>query len=866
MLKKGKVFLNAILIAFLVAASVQGLFPAGVKAESEAGTENTAKLRILETTDLHSNVMPYDYYQGTDQGIKYGLAKTATLIKAAREEEGVKNSMLFDAGDSIQGNPLATYAAKNLKAGEVHPLFKAMNTLDYDAAIIGNHEFNYGLEYLDRVLEGANFNVINANVYRADNGENYFTPYKILDKTIIDDAGNESTIKVGVIGFVPPQIMNWDKFYLDGKVTVEGITETARKFIPKMKEEGADIIVAIAHSGCDIQEEDDQEAENAVYELTKVPDIDAMLFGHAHTTFPGASGFNNKPEIDNKTGHIHGVPAVEAGKWGDNLGVMDLKLVKEDGKWKADKNASNSKNRPVSVDTPLDQEIVDGVKDMHEATIKYVNEKIGETKQPLFSFFSRVVDDASLHLVNLAQIDYANKWIPLNKPELKGIPVVSAMAPFKNNTNVAVGDLSIKSATDLYNFDNTIKAVKMTGTQVREWLEFSASSFKQIDPTKEEQQDLLDNSFPGYLYDVIDGVKYQVDVTQPRRYDWNKGVLENADSHRIINFKMMDGTPIKDDQTFIVVTNNYRAGGGGKFPGLVDGTAELVLDSTDEIRDILMDYIRDRKVIDLKADNNWSIAPVDGNVTMTFTASAAAKQYLDLVPNINTLGEENGASQTYQLVPSANEEQPVPVKEGWQLEDGHWYFYEDGAAQTGWLKDKTNWYYLGTDGKMLENDWVQDKNVWYYLGKSGKMLENDWVHDKNVWYYLGKSGKMLENGWVHDKNAWYYLGKSGKMLENGWVKDKNVWYYLGKSGKMLGNSWVKDKNVWYYLGKSGKMLENGWVHDKNAWYYLGKSGKMLENSWVQYKNKWYYLKKDGTMAVNTTVQGYKVGADGAWIK
>ncbi|MFZ7946221.1 bifunctional 2',3'-cyclic-nucleotide 2'-phosphodiesterase/3'-nucleotidase [Neobacillus sp. 19] len=837
-----KVFLTAILIAFLVAGSVQGFFPAGVKAASEAGTGNTAELRILETTDLHSNVMPYDYYQGTDQGIKYGLAKTATLIKGARAEK--TNTMLFDAGDSIQGNPLATYAAKNLKEGEVHPLFKAMNTLDYDAAIVGNHEFNYGLPFLDRVLKGVNFDVINANVYRADNGENYFKPFVIKEKTIIDDAGKESTIKVGVIGFVPPQILNWDKFHLDGKVTVEGITKSARKFIPQMKAEGADIIVAIAHSGCDIQEEDQEEAENAVYELTKVPGIDVMLFGHAHSTFPGAKGFDGKEGIDNKTGHIHGVPAVEAGKWGDNLGVMDLKLVQdENGKWTVDKQASNSKNRPVSVDTPLDQEIVAGVKDMHEATIRYVNEKIGETKQPLFSFFSRVADDASLHLVNLAQIDYAEKWIPVNKPELKGIPVVSAMAPFKNNTNVAVGDLSIKSATDLYNFDNTIKAVKMTGAQVREWLEFSASSFKQIDPAKEEPQNLLDNSFPGYLYDVIDGVKYQVDVTKPRRYDWSKGVLENADSHRIINFKMMDGTPIKDDQEFIVVTNNYRAGGGGQFPGLVDGTAELVLDSTDEIRDILMDYIRDRKVIDLKADHNWSIAPVDGNVTMTFTASAAANQYLDLVPNIKTLGEENGGSQTYQLVSSADEEQPV--KEGWQIEDGHWYFYKDGAAQTGWLKDKENWYYLGTDGKMLENNWVLYKNTWYYLGKSGKMLENGWVQYKNVWYYLGKEGKMLENGWVQYKNVWYYLGKEGKMLENGWVQYKNAWYYLGKEGKML---------------------ENGWVQYKNAWYYLGKEGKMLENNWVQYKNKWYYLKNDGTMAVSTTVQGYKVGNDGAWIK
>ncbi|MCM3763571.1 bifunctional 2',3'-cyclic-nucleotide 2'-phosphodiesterase/3'-nucleotidase [Neobacillus niacini] len=654
MSKFRKRFLIPVLSALLTASTLGGLFPANAKAEGEAAVGKTASLRILETTDLHSNIMPYDYYQGVGNQ-KFGLAKTATLIQQARKE--ATNSMLFDAGDSIQGNPLATYAAKNLKGNEVHPLFKAMNTLDYDAAIVGNHEFNYGLDYLDRVLKGAEFDVINANVYRADNGKNYFTPYKIIDKTIKDDAGQESVLKVGVIGFVPPQILNWDKFYLDGKVTVAGITETARKFIPEMRKEGADIIVAIAHSGCDIKEEDSAEAENAVFQLTKVPGIDVMLFGHAHKVFPSSS-FKDMEGIDHVNGYINGVPALEAGKWGDNLGVLDLKLVQdENGKWTADKPASKSTVRPVAVDTALDQTIVDGVKDYHEATIRYVNEKIGETTKPMYSFFSRVTDDASLQLVNQVQIDYATKWLTANKPELKDIPVISAMAPFKNNTNVAVGDLSIKSATDLYNFDNTIKAVKMTGAQVREWLEFSASSFNTIDPAKEDSQELLDTKFPGYLFDVIDGVKYQVDVTQPRRYDWSKGALENASANRIINFTNMDGTPIKDDQLFIVVTNNYRAGGGGKFPGLVDGKAELVLDSTDEIRDILMDYIRAKGVISPAADQNWSIAPLNEKVTVTFTAPNGGKQYLNEVNNIKALNQEADGYETYQLV-FASADQP----------------------------------------------------------------------------------------------------------------------------------------------------------------------------------------------------------------
>ncbi len=279
--------------ALMFSTIVSPVIPYNVKAETTA--ENTAILRILETTDLHSNVMPYDYYQDTSNNINYGLAKTATLIQqASRRIEN--NSMLFDAGDTIQGNPLADYVARGdhkLGPNDTHPIFKAMNHLEYDAGIVGNHEFNYGLDYLNDVLEEANHPVVNANIYNddkdgnPDNDVNYFTPYKIIDKTIKDTNGNDVTIKVGVIGFVPPQIMQWDKDNLTGKVITKDIVEQANKFIPEMKAEGADVIVAIAHSGCDIAEEGQEEAENAVYDLTKVPGIDAMLFGHAHLNFPG---------------------------------------------------------------------------------------------------------------------------------------------------------------------------------------------------------------------------------------------------------------------------------------------------------------------------------------------------------------------------------------------------------------------------------------------------------------------------------------------------------------------------------------------------------------------------------------------------
>ncbi|MCL6570265.1 MAG: bifunctional 2',3'-cyclic-nucleotide 2'-phosphodiesterase/3'-nucleotidase [Bacillus sp. (in: Bacteria)] len=650
--------------AIILSTIVLPASPYNVKA-ADITSGSTATLRILETTDLHSNIMPYDYYQDTATNINYGLAKTATLIQQARSE--VSNSMLFDAGDLIQGNPLADYVnrIKPLGQDDTHPILRAMNYLEYDGGIVGNHEFNYGLDYLDNVLEEAAFPIVNANIYHDDkdgnpeNDVNYFTPYKIINKTIKDGEGNDATIKVGVIGFAPPQIMQWDKDNLTGKVITKDIIKQANKFIPEMKAAGADVIVAIAHSGCDIAVQGQEEAENAVYDLTKVAGIDAMLFGHAHLNFPGDKSFDGKTGIDNVTGKINGTQAVEAGFWGNNLGVLDLALVQDtDGKWTVDKTNSKSVNRPVTATTGVDANIVEEVAETHQGTLDYVRGKIGETTLPMHSFFSRVMDDPSVQIVNNAQTDYVNEWIDTKAPELKGIPVISAAAPFKGGrggvgdfTNIAKGELSIKSANDLYLFNNTLKAVKITGAQVKEWLEMSATQFKKIDPNADGGQDILDYDFRPYNYDVFDGIKYQIDVTKDARYNSATGALANADSHRIINFTMMDGTPIADNQEFIVATNNYRASGGGGFPPLVGGKAQVVIDSPYENRQILMDYISDQGTVTPTADNNWKIAPVGGKATITFNSSPAATTYLGQTPNVKDLGASTTKPgyQTYQL-------------------------------------------------------------------------------------------------------------------------------------------------------------------------------------------------------------------------
>ena len=648
MTKKNKQMLTAFLLSssLVVSAISFPLTPVSAAASS------TLKLRLLETTDIHTNIVNYDYYQdkSTDE---FGLAKTATLIKKAREE--AKNSILIDNGDLLQGNPLGDYVAKidPLKDGETHPVYKAMNLLNYDVGSIGNHEFNFGLEHLVRSLKGAKFPYINSNVYVDDkdnnpnNDKNLFTPYQILERKFKDESGKEVTLKVGVIGFVPPQIMQWDKANLEGKVITKDIVETAKKFIPEMKQKGADLIIAVPHSGLG-SVENAANLENASYQLSKIDGIDAILFGHSHLVFPGP-GFENIPGVDSEKGTINGKPAVMPGYWGNNLGVIDLTLTQENGKWKVAESTTKAvpiydKANKASL-ADADKSILDAVKEDHDHTVEWVRSAVGKTSSPIFSYFALVQDDPSIQIVTNAQKWFVEKNI--KGTEYDGIPVLSAGAPFKAGgrngasyyTNIPAGTIAIKNVSDLYIYPNTLKAVLINGTTLQEWLERSAGQFNQIDVKKSEEQLLVNEAFPTYNFDVIDGVTYQIDVTVPSKYAID-GTIANKDANRIKNLSF-NGKPVKAEDKFIVVTNNYRASGGGSFPGL-DGT-NIVIDSPDENRQVVIDYILSQKDINPAADNNWSFTPVKEKVNVTFTSSPDAKPFAEKMSNmkfINVL--ENG--------------------------------------------------------------------------------------------------------------------------------------------------------------------------------------------------------------------------------
>lgn len=578
-------------------------------------------LRIVATTDVHSFLTDFDYYKDAPTE-KFGFTRAASLIRQARSE--VKNSVLVDNGDLIQGNPIADYqAAQGYKEGKSNPAVDCLNAMHYEVGTLGNHEFNYGLDYLADCIKQAKFPIVNANVVKVGTEEPYFTPYVIQEKSVVDNQGKTHKLKIGYIGFVPPQIMVWDKANLQGKVETRDIVKTAQKYIPEMKKKGADIVVALAHTGP--SDEPYQEgAENSAFYLADVPHIDAVIFGHSHRLFPNKE-FAKSPNADIVNGTVKGVPESMAGYWANNISVVDLGLTEHKGKWIVTSGKAvlrpiyDAENKKALAEN--DPEITALLKPVHEATRKFVSQPIGKATDNMYSYLALVQDDPTIQIVNQAQKAYVEKVSP-SVAAMSGLPILSAGAPFKAGgrkndptgyTEVNKGELTFRNAADLYLYPNTLVVVKVTGEQLKEWLECSAGMFKQIDPRSDKSQSLIDwEGFRTYNFDVIDGVNYEYDLTKPARYD-GECKLINPESHRVVNLTYQ-GKPVDPKAEFLIATNNYRAY-GNKFPGT--GDQHIVYASPDENRQILADYIKvtseKEGSVNPSADKNWRFTPIKGN-------------------------------------------------------------------------------------------------------------------------------------------------------------------------------------------------------------------------------------------------------------
>ncbi len=605
---------------------------------------NQAHLRIMETTDIHVHVFPYDYYADKPRDT-VGLSRTASIINEIRSE--ATNSILVDNGDFLQGNPMGDYIAyeRGMKKGDAHPIITAFNTVGYDAATLGNHEFNYGLDFLEKSLAGAEFPFVLANVSKAQGAtprddKTLINPYAIIDREIETGDGAKHSIKIGVIGFTPPQIMNWDRKHLEGNVQARDIVETARAYVPEMKEQGCDLVIALSHSGIgDANHVDGM--ENASVVLAGVDGIDALITGHNHLVFPSPT-FSDRPGIDVEKGTLMGKPAVMGGFWGSHLGLLDLLLERDGNEWRvvtttSEARAISQRNEDRSITALVgdDQKVLDSVAKDHDETLAYVRRAVGKTSAPLHSYFALVADDPSVQIVSIAQKWYVEEM--LKGTEHEGLPILSAAAPFKAGgrggpdyySDVPVGDVAIKNVADLYLYPNTVRAVRVNGVQLRGWLERSAGMFNQVEPGSEDAV-LLNPEFPSYNFDVMDGVTYQIDLSQPPRFG-PKGEEVNPDAARVVNLSFQ-GEPVTDDMEFIIATNNYRASGGGSFPGALGDT--IVFEAPDTNRDVIVRYIVEQGTINPKADANWSFAPLE-NTTVLFETGPKARDYIDDVKGVS---------------------------------------------------------------------------------------------------------------------------------------------------------------------------------------------------------------------------------------
>ena len=576
-------------------------------AHPAAAADRTIRLTVLGTTDLHGNVYNWDYFKNTEYDDKahndIGIAKAATLIRAVREERGPNTCITIDAGDTIQGTPLAYYYARidPITGGAVHPMATAMNLVGYDAAALGNHEYNYGLETLHTFEKQLDFPLLSANSVDWVTGAPVFKPYVIKTVKIQGES-----VRVGILGLVTPGVAIWDKANVEGKVRFPGIVEQAKVFVPKLKAAGCDVVIVSSHSGTSGTSSYGDAlpfVENAsAIMAAEVPGIDAILVGHAHREIAGYHVTNAE------TGHE--VLLSEPLNWGMRVTVMDLDLHRRDGRWTVVSSAATVLNSNVA---PEDDRIAKAVRDAHQKVLTYVNGVIGRSKAAMSAATSRYEDTAAMDFINYVQADAVKT--ALAGSEWDGLPVVSIAAPFNKDAAIPEGDVTVRDVAGLYIYDNTLLGIVLTGKQIKDYLEKSATYFKQVSGTGPFAPGDLTNAVtptaptgtPDYNYDIMGGLDaaltYDIDVAQDP-------------GSRILNLSY--GSAEWDDaKQFVVAINNYRQSGGGGFPHVT--TAPVAYNRQIEIRQLLIDWVSANKVIDPTAFSTLDWRLVSGGSPVTIT-------------------------------------------------------------------------------------------------------------------------------------------------------------------------------------------------------------------------------------------------------
>ncbi|MEU5156802.1 5'-nucleotidase C-terminal domain-containing protein [Glycomyces sp. NPDC021274] len=565
----------------LLGASAAAGAAAAVAAASPAEAKRTKRysFTVMGTTDLHGNVFNWDYFADKEYadaaGNTRGIARIATLVKQIREAKGRKNTLLIDSGDTIQGTPLAYYYARvdpiAAEAGPIHPMAQSMNEIGYDAAALGNHEFNYGLDTLRKFESQLEFPLLGANTIDVATGRPAFPPYHMVRMR----TGCGKDVKVAILGLCTPGVTIWDKAYVDGVLEFPSLESEAAHWVPKLKAMGADVVVISAHSGTSGKSAYDTSTglgvENAAALVAQqVSGIDAILVGHSHV------------EIEElRVADPDGREVVLSNPlcYGQRLTLFDFELVLEKGKWKVESVKASILN---SNEVEEDERIAEILSDEHNEVVTYVNQVVAEQAVvKLTTVEARYKDEPIIDLIAKVQEDTVKA--ALAGTEYADLPVIAQASPFSRTAELPDANVKIKDLSSLYIYDNTLAAKLMTGAQVRAYLEYSAQYFVQTPVGAEVVVDTAaktDNitgaeGRPDYNYDYVSGLSYEIDIAQPA-------------GSRIANLKYQ-GADLADDQQFVMAVNNYRANGGGNFPH-VAAAPELWSESI-EIRTRIIEWV-----------------------------------------------------------------------------------------------------------------------------------------------------------------------------------------------------------------------------------------------------------------------------------
>lgn len=519
-----------------------------------------AHVVILGTTDMHGRIFPIDYY--TNKYDNVGIAKIATLVKEARKNN--PDLLLVDSGDTIQGTPLE-YIHNRRNNTPPDPMMLTMSALKYDSMTVGNHEYNFGLKNIEKARKEATFPWLSANTYNTQvkgDPSNYHTPYIIKEV---------QGVRVGILGLTTPGIPNWENApNYEGLEFRETVSE-AKKWVPVLRDTGkCDVVVIAMHMGIEEDLRTGQPNpsnvpnENAAVTIAReVPGVDVILMGHTHREVPSLV--------------VNGVLLAQANRWASHLARVDVYLEKNEttGRWQV--IAKSSRTIPVTEKTEIDPEIAKLGEPYDKETQAWLSRAIGESSEELTSSGCRSRDSAIIDLIQRVQLE-------------AGKADVSLAACFNPSARIPKSEVTVRDIAALYEYENTLVTLELTGQQLKDALEHSARYFKEYQAGK-SLDDLVNTQIPGFNFDVAQGVTYELDVTKPY-------------GQRIQSLRFQ-GKPLSPIQKLRVVTNNYRVNGGGGYT--MYKNAPVIYRSSEEVRELIIDWVEKNKTIPTQTDNNWRI-------------------------------------------------------------------------------------------------------------------------------------------------------------------------------------------------------------------------------------------------------------------